>query len=78
MMNKKTILTTFVLTVVTASTFAAGLDNTINPTAAHYGAEAYGYINKYELAEQIRQLQSDNAELRQELNELRSMIENKK
>lgn len=45
MMNKKTILTTFVLTVVTASTFAAGLDNTVNPTAAHYGAEAYGYTN---------------------------------
>lgn len=35
------------------------------------------YINKYELAEQIRQLQSDNAELRQELAELRSMIEKK-
>jgi len=32
------------------------------------------YINKYELAEQIRQLQSDNTELRQELNELRSLI----
>ena len=45
MMNKKTILTTFVLTVVTASTFAAGLDNTVNPTAAYYGAEAYGYTN---------------------------------
>jgi hep/hag repeat protein (fragment) len=44
-MNKKTILTTFVLTAVTASTFAAGLDNTVNPTAAHYGAEAYGYTN---------------------------------
>lgn len=36
------------------------------------------YINKYELAEQIRQLQSDNAELRQELAELRSMIEGNK
>ena len=35
------------------------------------------YINKYELAEQIKQLQSNNAELRQELNELRSMIEKK-
>ena len=35
------------------------------------------YINKYELAEQVRQLQSDNAELRQELAELRSMIEKK-
>lgn len=45
MMNKKTILTTFVLTSVTAFTFAAGLDNTVNPTAAHYGAEAYGYTN---------------------------------
>lgn len=33
------------------------------------------YINKYELAEQVKQLQSDNAELRQELTELRSMIE---
>ena len=32
------------------------------------------YINKYELAEQVKQLQSDNAELRQELNELRSLI----
>ena len=46
MMNKKTILTTFVLTAVTASTFAAGLDNIVNPTAAHYGAEAYGYTNE--------------------------------
>ena len=46
MMNKKTILTTFVLTAVTASTFAAGLNNTVNPTAAHYGAEAYGYTNE--------------------------------
>jgi hypothetical protein len=44
-MNKKTILTTFVLTAVTASTFAAGLDNTVDSTAAHYGAEAYGYTN---------------------------------
>ena len=33
------------------------------------------YINKYELADQVKQLQSDNAELRQELAELRSMIE---
>lgn len=45
MMNKKTILTTFVLTAVTASTFAAGLDNAVDSTAAHYGAEAYGYTN---------------------------------
>ena len=35
------------------------------------------YINKYELQDQIKQLQSNNAELRQELNELRSMIEKK-
>ena len=45
MMNKKTILTTFVLTAVTASTFAAGLDNSVDSTAAHYGTEAYGYTN---------------------------------
>ena len=36
------------------------------------------YINKYELAEQVKQLQSNNAELREELAELRSMIEDKK
>lgn len=35
------------------------------------------YINKYELAEQVKQLQSDNALLREELAELRSMIEKK-
>lgn len=35
------------------------------------------YINKYELAEQVKQLQSNNALLREELNELRSMIEKK-
>ena len=35
------------------------------------------YINKYELADQVKQLQSDNALLREELNELRSMIEKK-
>lgn len=33
------------MTAVTGSVFAAGLDNTVNPTAAHYGAEAYGYTN---------------------------------
>ena len=33
------------------------------------------YINKYDLQDQVKQLQSDNAELRQELAELRSMIE---
>ena len=35
------------------------------------------YVNKYELQDQVKQLQSDNAELRQELNELRSLIEKK-
>ena len=35
------------------------------------------YINKYELADKVKQLESDNAELRQELNELRSMIDKK-
>ena len=33
------------------------------------------YVNKYDLQDQVKQLQSDNAELRQELAELRSMIE---
>ena len=36
------------------------------------------YINKYDLQDQVKQLQSDNVELRQELNELRSMIEKNK
>lgn len=35
------------------------------------------YVNKYDLQDQVKQLQSNNAELRQELNELRSMIEKK-
>lgn len=35
------------------------------------------YVNKYDLQDQVKQLQSDNALLRQELNELRSMIEKK-
>ena len=34
-------------------------------------------VNKYDLQDQVKQLQSDNAELRQELNELRSLIEKK-
>lgn len=120
-MNNKILLTGLVLVSLTGTTFAAGINNTVNSTAAYYGAEAYGnsnkieetgrsafavgykntvsannalaygvenkaeginslvggqkYINKYELAEQVKQLQSDNAELRQELAELRSMIE---
>lgn len=35
------------------------------------------YVNKYDLQDQVRQLQSDNTELRQELAELRSMVEKK-
>lgn len=35
------------------------------------------YVNKYVLQDQVKQLQADNAELRQELKELRAMIENK-
>ena len=44
--NGKTILTTFVLTAVAASTFAAGINNTVDPAAAAMGAEAYGNSNK--------------------------------
>ena len=44
-MNKKTILTTFVLTAVAASTFAAGINNTVDPAAVAMGAEAYGNSN---------------------------------
>lgn len=35
------------------------------------------YVNKYVLQDQVKQLQTDNAELRQELKELRAMIEKK-
>lgn len=35
------------------------------------------YVNKYVLQDQVKQLQADNAELRQELKELRAMIEKK-
>lgn len=35
------------------------------------------YVNKYVLQDQVKQLQTDNAQLRQELNELRAMIEKK-
>ena len=45
MNNNKTILTTFVLTALTASTFAAGINNTVDPAAVAYGAEAYGNSN---------------------------------
>ena len=35
------------------------------------------YVNKYVLQDQVKELQANNAELRQELKELRAMIENK-
>lgn len=44
-MNNKILLTGLVLASLASTTMAAGLDNTVNPTAAHYGAEAYGYTN---------------------------------
>lgn len=44
-MNNKILLTGLVLVSLASTTMAAGLDNTVNPTAAHYGAEAYGYTN---------------------------------
>ena len=44
-MNNKILLTSVVLASLAGTTMAAGLDNTIDSTAAHYGAEAYGYTN---------------------------------
>lgn len=47
-MNKKKLLTGLVLVSLTGTTFAAGINNTVNSTAAYYGAEAYGNSNKIE------------------------------
>lgn len=44
--KRKTMILAAVMTATTTGVFAAGLDNTVNPTAAHYGAEAYGYTNE--------------------------------
>ena len=44
-MNNKILLTGLVLASITGTTMAAGLDNTVDSTAAYYGAEAYGYTN---------------------------------
>lgn len=44
-MNNKILLTSVVLASLASTTMAAGLDNTVDSTAAHYGAEAYGYTN---------------------------------
>ena len=47
-MNNKILLTGLVLVSLTGTTFAAGINNTVNSTAAYYGAEAYGNSNKIE------------------------------
>ena len=47
-MNNKILLTGLVLASLANTTMAAGLDNTVNSTAAYYGAEAYGNSNKIE------------------------------
>lgn len=43
--NKKMMVLLAVMATISNSAFAAGLDNTVDSTAAHYGAEAYGYTN---------------------------------
>ena len=43
--SKKVMMTLAVMTAISSSAMAAGLDNTVDSTAAHYGAEAYGYTN---------------------------------
>lgn len=47
-MNNKILLTGLVLVSLTGTTFAAGINNTVNSTAAYYGALAYGVENKAE------------------------------
>ena len=44
--NKKMMVLLAAMATISSSTFAAGLDNAVDSTAAHYGAEAYGYTNK--------------------------------
>ena len=44
-MNNKILLTSVVLASLASTTMAAGVNNTVNPNAAGYGAEAYGYTN---------------------------------
>lgn len=43
--NKKMMIMLAAMATISNSAFAAGLDNTVDSTAAHYGAEAYGYKN---------------------------------
>ena len=44
--NKKMMVLLAAMTAISSSAMAAGLDNTVDSTAAHYGAEAYGYTNE--------------------------------
>ena len=43
--NKKMMIMLAAMVTISSSAMAAGLDNTVDSTAAHYGAEAYGYTN---------------------------------
>ena len=43
--NKKMMVLLAAMATISSSAFAAGLDNAVDSTAAHYGAEAYGYTN---------------------------------
>ena len=43
--NKKMMVLLAAIATISSSAFAAGLDNAVDSTAAHYGAEAYGYTN---------------------------------
>ena len=44
-MNNKILLTGLVLASLASTTMAAGINNTVNPNAAEYGAESYGKSN---------------------------------
>ena len=46
--NKKMMVLLAAMATISSSAFAAGLDNTVDSTAAYYGAEAYGNSNKIE------------------------------
>lgn len=43
--NKKMMIMLAAMATISNSAFAAGLNNTVDSKAAHYGAEAYGYTN---------------------------------
>ena len=44
-MNNKILLTSLVLASLAGTSMAAGVNNTVDPNAIGYGAEAYGYTN---------------------------------